>query len=118
MERAREAIQKEIEEEVENRLWKIKKSLMEPAQGAPFYSSSGSLELRRKYASMTAAEAVLEIFNNSVGIFNQKMTKVNKIRFRHMACFLDQQLPQVSSHGTMKSPARGYHSSKISQLVF
>ncbi|GAA6104789.1 protein NO VEIN [Tachysurus ichikawai] len=75
MERAREAIQKEIEEEVENRLWKIKKSLMEPAQGAPFYSSSGSLELRRKYASMTAAEAVLEIFNNSVGIFNQKMTK-------------------------------------------
>ncbi|XP_060717612.1 uncharacterized protein wu:fj29h11 [Tachysurus vachellii] len=75
MERGREAIQKEIEEEVENRLWKIKKSLLEPAQGTPLYSSSGSLELRKKYASLAAAEAVLEIFKNSEGIFNQKMTK-------------------------------------------
>ncbi|XP_058262273.1 uncharacterized protein wu:fj29h11 isoform X2 [Hemibagrus wyckioides] len=75
MERAREAIQKEIEEEVENRLWKVRKSLLEPAQGAPLYSSSGSLELRKKYASLTASEAVFEIFTNSAGIFNQRMTK-------------------------------------------
>lgn len=87
MERAREAIQKEIEEEVENRLWKVKKSLLEPAQGAPLYSSSGSLELRKKYASLTASEAVFEIFNNSAGIFNQRMTKVTGIRFRDMAGF-------------------------------
>ncbi|MCI4384121.1 hypothetical protein PGIGA_G00034980 [Pangasianodon gigas] len=75
LERARETIQKEIEEEVETRLWKIKKSLLDPAQGAPLYSSTGSLELRKKYASLTAAEAVLEIFTNSAGIFNQRMTK-------------------------------------------
>lgn len=87
MERARQAIQKEIEEEVENRLWKIKKSLLEPVQGGPLYSSSGSLELRKKYASLTAAEAVCEIFTNSVGIFNQKMTKVNSFRFRHTSWF-------------------------------
>ncbi|XP_053540833.1 uncharacterized protein wu:fj29h11 isoform X2 [Ictalurus punctatus] len=75
LERAREAIQKEIEEEVASRLWKIKKSLLEPAQGMPCYSSSGSLELRKKYASLTAADAVLEIFTNSEGIFNERMTK-------------------------------------------
>lgn len=89
MERARETIQKEIEEEVENRLWKIKKSLLEPAQGMPLYSSSGSLELRKKYAGMTAAEAVLEIFTNSSGVFNPRMTKVNRFRFRHTACFFN-----------------------------
>ncbi|XP_072524200.1 uncharacterized protein [Salminus brasiliensis] len=75
MDKAREAIQKEIEEEVQARLFKIKKSLMEPAQGMPLYSSAGNLELRKKYASLTAAEAVMEVFNNSVGIFNQRMTK-------------------------------------------
>ncbi|XP_046709697.1 protein NO VEIN-like isoform X1 [Silurus meridionalis] len=75
LERARETIQKDIEEEVEARLWKIKKNLLEPAQGAPLYSSSGSLELRKKYASLTAAEAVLEVFTNSAGIFSPRMTK-------------------------------------------
>lgn len=89
LERAREAIQKEIEEEVASRLWKIKKSLLEPAQGMPCYSSSGSLELRKKYVSLTAADAVLEIFTNSEGIFNERMTKVNKFRLRHMVCFSD-----------------------------
>lgn len=84
LERAREIIQKEIEVEVESRLWKIKKSLLEPAQGMPLYSSSGSLELRKKYASLTAAEAILEIFTNSEGIFSQRMTKVNGVRFRHI----------------------------------
>ncbi|XP_076856187.1 uncharacterized protein LOC143510575 isoform X2 [Brachyhypopomus gauderio] len=75
MDRAREAIQKEIEEEVQSKLWKIKKSLLEPAQGPPLHSSAGSLELRKKYASLTAAEAVMEVFTNSTGIFSEKMTK-------------------------------------------
>uniref|UniRef100_A0A3B1JM69 Wu:fj29h11 n=1 Tax=Astyanax mexicanus TaxID=7994 RepID=A0A3B1JM69_ASTMX len=75
MDRAREAIQKEIEEEVQARLFKIKKSLMEPAQGNPLYSSAGNMELRKKYASLTAAEGVMEVFTNSAGIFNQRMTK-------------------------------------------
>ncbi|TSK14591.1 Sacsin [Bagarius yarrelli] len=75
LERARETIQKEIEEEVQTRLWKIKKTLLEPAQGSPLYSSYGSLELRKKYTTLTASEAVLEVFKNSVGIFNQRMTK-------------------------------------------
>lgn len=81
------AIQKEIEEQVENRLWKIKKSLLEPAQGVPLYSSSGSLELRKKYANLTAAEAIIEIFTNSEGIFSQRMTKVNRVRFRQWPVF-------------------------------
>lgn len=87
LDRARETIQKEVAEEVENRLWRIKKSLLDPAQGAPLYSSSGSLELRKKYVSMTAAEAILEIFNNSEGVFNQRMTKVNRLRLEHGLVF-------------------------------
>ncbi|XP_066520431.1 uncharacterized protein wu:fj29h11 isoform X2 [Hoplias malabaricus] len=75
MDRARQGIQKEIEEEVQARMYKIKKSLLEPAQGAPLYSSTGSLELRKKYANMTAAEAIMEVFTNSMGIFSERMTK-------------------------------------------
>uniref|UniRef100_A0A3B4E8Y0 Wu:fj29h11 n=1 Tax=Pygocentrus nattereri TaxID=42514 RepID=A0A3B4E8Y0_PYGNA len=75
MDKAREVIQKEIEEDVQARLFKIKKSLLEPAQGAPLYSSTGNLELRKKYANLTAAEAVMEVFTNSMGIFNNRMTK-------------------------------------------
>lgn len=81
MDRAREVIQKEIEEEVQARLYKIKKSLLDPAQGAPLYSSAGSLELRKKYANLTAAEAIMEVFTNSMGIFNDRMTKVSNFSF-------------------------------------
>ncbi|XP_066560829.1 uncharacterized protein LOC136750017 isoform X2 [Amia ocellicauda] len=75
MDKARTTIQREIEEEVDSRMRKIKKSLMEPAQGNVPYSSAGSKELRKKYAFLTAAEAVLEVFKNADGVFSARMTK-------------------------------------------
>ncbi|KAJ7984929.1 hypothetical protein DPEC_G00359850 [Dallia pectoralis] len=75
MERAREAIQREVEEEVGDRLRKIKRAVMEGAQGPVLYSSGGSAELRKKYVTMTSSEAVLEVFLNASGVFNPKMTK-------------------------------------------
>ncbi|KAL0984014.1 hypothetical protein UPYG_G00135910 [Umbra pygmaea] len=75
MERARDVIQREVQEEVEERMRKMKKALMEGIQGFVHYSSGGSSELRKKYVAMTAAEAVLEVFNNASGVFNPKMTK-------------------------------------------
>ncbi|XP_057214332.1 uncharacterized protein LOC130569018 [Triplophysa rosa] len=75
MDRAKEAIQKEIQEEVEARLFKIKKSLLEPAQGPVLFSQTGCLELRKKYVNLTASDAVFEVFINSEGIFSESMTK-------------------------------------------
>ncbi|CAB1338211.1 unnamed protein product [Coregonus sp. 'balchen'] len=75
MERAREAIQRELEEEVGERMRKMKRGVMEGAQGPVLFSSFGSAELRKKYVTMTAAEAVLEVFTNASGVFNPKMTK-------------------------------------------
>uniref|UniRef100_A0A8C8GLA8 HTH OST-type domain-containing protein n=1 Tax=Oncorhynchus tshawytscha TaxID=74940 RepID=A0A8C8GLA8_ONCTS len=76
MERAREAIQRELEEEVGERMRKMKKAVMEGAQGPVLFSSVGSAELRKKYVTMTAADAVLEVFTNASGVFNPKITKV------------------------------------------
>ncbi|XP_054457346.1 uncharacterized protein wu:fj29h11 [Anoplopoma fimbria] len=75
MEQARELIQKELEEETYERLRKIKKSVLEPVQVAGSFSSSGSLDLRRKYASMPAAEVSLAVFSNAEGLFSPKMAK-------------------------------------------
>ncbi|XP_026170473.1 protein NO VEIN isoform X2 [Mastacembelus armatus] len=76
MEQAREIIQKELEEEAEERLRKIKKNVLEAVAGAgSFSSTAGSLDLRKKYASMTAAEVVLAVFSNAEGVFSSKMTK-------------------------------------------
>ncbi|XP_056626776.1 uncharacterized protein wu:fj29h11 isoform X3 [Triplophysa dalaica] len=75
MDRAKEAIQKEIQEEVETRLFKIKKSLLELAQGPVLFSQTGCLELRKKYVNMTASDAVFEVFINSEGVFSKSMTK-------------------------------------------
>uniref|UniRef100_A0A8C7R4M3 Wu:fj29h11 n=1 Tax=Oncorhynchus mykiss TaxID=8022 RepID=A0A8C7R4M3_ONCMY len=75
MERAREAIQRELEEEVGERMRKMKRVVMEGAQGPVLFSSVGSAELRKKYVTMTAADAVLEVFTNASGVFNPKMTK-------------------------------------------
>ncbi|KAI3365403.1 hypothetical protein L3Q82_010485 [Scortum barcoo] len=75
MEQARENIQKELEDEIHNQLKKIKKSVLEPLQGASSVSSTGSLDLRKKYASLPAAEVVLEVFTNANGIFNNRMVK-------------------------------------------
>lgn len=83
LEQAREVIQKELEEEVHERLRKIKRSALEPAQGAGSFFSMGSLDLRKKYASMPAAEVVLAVFSNAEGVFSPRMAKVGA-RHRQM----------------------------------
>ncbi|RXN00805.1 hypothetical protein EOD39_8678 [Acipenser ruthenus] len=75
MDKARVIIEKEIEEEAQSKMRKIKKTLFDPANGPQLFSTGGSTELRRKYASLTAAEVVLEVFNNAGGVFSKKMTK-------------------------------------------
>ncbi|XP_041818606.1 protein NO VEIN isoform X2 [Chelmon rostratus] len=73
MERAREVILKELEEEADEQLRKMKKSVLEPFQGAGSFSSTGSLDLRKKYASLPAAELVLAVFSNAEEVFTSKM---------------------------------------------
>nr|XP_019938379.1 PREDICTED: uncharacterized protein LOC109626689 [Paralichthys olivaceus] len=75
MAQAREVIQKELEEETQEQLRKRKRSVLEPVQGAGSFSSQGNLDLRKKYASMTAAEVVLAVFSNAEGVFSPRMTK-------------------------------------------
>ncbi|KAI4801184.1 hypothetical protein KUCAC02_000109 [Chaenocephalus aceratus] len=73
LEQAREVIQREMEEETYERLRKIKKSVMEQMPGS--FSSCGSLDLRKKYMSMPAAEVTLEVFSNAEGMFTSKIAK-------------------------------------------
>ncbi|XP_039991364.1 protein NO VEIN isoform X3 [Xiphias gladius] len=75
MEQAREVIQRELEEETQEQLRKIKRSVLDLVQGAGSFSSTGSSELRKKYASMPAADVVLAVFTNAEGVFSPKMTK-------------------------------------------
>ncbi|XP_067286203.1 uncharacterized protein wu:fj29h11 isoform X3 [Pseudorasbora parva] len=75
MDQAKEAIQREIQEEVDAKMFKIKKSLLDPMQGPVVYSHIGNSELRKKYVNMTASDAVMEVFMNSEGIFSKSMTK-------------------------------------------
>ncbi|XP_051888907.1 uncharacterized protein wu:fj29h11 isoform X2 [Pristis pectinata] len=75
LETAKNRIQREIEEEVQNRMNKIKKNLLDPASGPQLYSTSGCLDLRKQYASNTAAEAVLQVFINAKEVFSEKMAK-------------------------------------------
>ncbi|XP_069785977.1 uncharacterized protein [Narcine bancroftii] len=75
LEKARNRVQQEMEEEVQNRMNKIKKNLLDPASGPQLYSTSGCLDLRKQYASNTAAEAVLKVFMNAKDIFSDKMAK-------------------------------------------
>lgn len=76
LEQAREIIQKELEEEALECLRKIKKNVLESVQGASSFSSSGSLDLRKKYTSMPAGDVVLEVLSNAVGVFSSRMAKV------------------------------------------
>lgn len=76
MEQAREVILKELEEETHDHLRKIKKSLLEPAMSLGSFSATGNMDLRKKYASMAAAEVVLAVFSNAEGVFRPRMTKV------------------------------------------
>ncbi|XP_029311722.1 uncharacterized protein LOC115024372 isoform X2 [Cottoperca gobio] len=69
LEQAREVIQNEMEEETYERLRKIKKGIFESLHVA------GSLDLRKRYASMPAAEVALEVFSNVEGVFSPKMAK-------------------------------------------
>uniref|UniRef100_A0A3Q2WHL7 Wu:fj29h11 n=1 Tax=Haplochromis burtoni TaxID=8153 RepID=A0A3Q2WHL7_HAPBU len=75
LEHAREVIQKELEEEIYERLRKLKKSILEPLKGAASFSSAGSSDLSKKYASMTAAEVVLAVFTNAGEVFSPRMAK-------------------------------------------
>ncbi|KAM4715626.1 uncharacterized protein FYW61_018477 isoform 2-T2 [Anableps anableps] len=75
LEQAREVIQKELEEETMERLRKIKKSVLEPMQGAGSFSSTGNADLRKKYASMPAGDVVLEVLSNAQGVFSPRMAK-------------------------------------------
>ncbi|TNN81627.1 Transmembrane protein 238 [Liparis tanakae] len=75
LEHAMELIQKELEEETYERLRKIKKIVLEPVQGAGSFSSTGNLDLRRKYVSMPAAEVSLAVFSNAERVFSPKMAK-------------------------------------------
>ncbi|XP_055510244.1 uncharacterized protein wu:fj29h11 isoform X2 [Leucoraja erinacea] len=75
MENARTRIESEIEEEVRSRMNKVKKNLLDPASGPLLYSTSGCLDLRKQYASNTAAEAVLQVFSNASEVFGGRMTK-------------------------------------------
>ncbi|XP_077085850.1 uncharacterized protein LOC143737933 [Siphateles boraxobius] len=75
IDKAKESIQREIQEEVDAKMFKIKKCLLDPTQGPAIYSQMGNSELRKKYANMTASDAVMEVFTNSEGIFSKAMTK-------------------------------------------
>ncbi|XP_048467027.1 protein NO VEIN-like [Rhincodon typus] len=75
IDKAKNRVQNEIEEEVNNRFNKVKKSVMDPFGGPHLYSTSGSLDLRKQYASMTAADAILQVFFNIKDVFSGKMTK-------------------------------------------
>ncbi|KAM3842547.1 uncharacterized protein ACN63O_022346, partial [Diretmus argenteus] len=75
LEKAQKDIQGELEDEIHQRLRKMKKSVMEPLQGSSPSSYLGSSELRKKYVSMTAAEVVLAVFTNAADIFSATMGK-------------------------------------------
>lgn len=82
LEQGREVIQKELEEETNERLRKIKRSILEPLQGSASILSMGNMERRKKYASMTAAEVVLEVFTNAEGVFAPRMARVGALYLR------------------------------------
>lgn len=64
-EEAKQIIQRELQEETYGRLRKIKKSILEPVQGMGSSFPTGNTELRKKYASMSAADLVLAVFSNA-----------------------------------------------------
>ncbi|XP_035259283.1 protein NO VEIN isoform X1 [Anguilla anguilla] len=74
MDKAKDIIQMEIEEEVKSKMMKIKRSILEAAQG-PAPSSAASVDLRRKYASLTAAEVVMEVFTHAEEVFSTRLAK-------------------------------------------
>uniref|UniRef100_A0A673AIR0 Wu:fj29h11 n=1 Tax=Sphaeramia orbicularis TaxID=375764 RepID=A0A673AIR0_9TELE len=92
LEQAREVIQRELEEETQEHLRKIKKNVLEAIQVPGSFSSTPNLDLRKKYALIPAAEVVLAVLTNAEGLFNPRMTK-------HVQAFL----LQVSSDRLAKA---------------
>lgn len=76
-EEAKQIIQRELQEETYGHLRKIKKSILEPVQGMGSSFPTGNPELRKKYASMSAAELVLAVFSNAKKIFFADMARVS-----------------------------------------
>lgn len=76
LEEARYAIQRELEEQTKECMEKVKRSVLESLPGARSFSSAGSLDLWKKYASMPAANLVLEVLSNAKQVFSPKMAKV------------------------------------------
>lgn len=76
-EEAKRIIQRELQEETYGRLRKIKKSIFEPVQGMGSSFPTGNTELRKKYASMSAAELVLAVFSNAKEVFSADVARVS-----------------------------------------
>lgn len=107
MEQAREVIQRELEQDIYERLRRIKKSVLEPLQGAGCFSSTGSLDLRRKYASLPAAEVSMAVFSCAEGLFNPRMAKVGSTYWHpsiHLSSLFIAQRSFVMSMTSMSVP--------------
>lgn len=72
LEQCREAIEKETLDH----LRKMKKSVFEPLQSTDSFSTI-NMDVRKKYASMSAAEVVLTVLSNASTVFSPEMVKVN-----------------------------------------
>lgn len=105
LEQGREVIQKELEEETNERLRKIKRSILEPLQGSASFLSMGNMERRKKYASMTAAEVVLEVFTNAEGVFAPRMARVGAPNLRFASPASATETVALSFHSRLQEAA-------------
>lgn len=105
LEQGREVIQKELEEETNERLRKIKRSILEPLQGSASFLSMGNMERRKKYASMTAAEVVLEVFTNAEGVFAPRMARVGAPYLRFASPASATETVALSFHSRLQEAA-------------
>ncbi|XP_049615652.1 uncharacterized protein wu:fj29h11 isoform X2 [Syngnathus scovelli] len=80
MDQIKETIQKELEEDTREHLMKLKKVVLDPVKGTCSIFAE-NLDLRKKYASMTAAEVVLEVFTNAEKLFSSPVLKANIRKF-------------------------------------
>ncbi|XP_061665744.1 uncharacterized protein wu:fj29h11 isoform X2 [Syngnathoides biaculeatus] len=80
MDQIKETIQKELEEETRDQFIKLKKNILEPVKGTSS-SFAGNLDLRKKYASLTAAEVVVAVFTNAEKVFSPAMLRQHVRKF-------------------------------------
>ncbi|XP_033101248.1 protein NO VEIN-like [Anneissia japonica] len=69
MDECRRAILAKLKQEVEASLESVKKSILEPANTD---RERSRLDIRKRYADMTAAEAILKVFENAQPLLNQE----------------------------------------------